>query len=106
MSSFIKKCVRGEALLEDIDDFVEAWHKGESKLSLKRFLGMTDSEYSLWVADPDVLPFIVTAHKQNRNLADLLEEEKVGELSMAARTDGPEKARKLLEWLKHEGLWE
>lgn len=104
MSSFIEKCVLGEALLEEIDDFVGAWHSNDSALPLHEFLGMTKSEYSLWVADPDVLPLIITARKLKRNVADLLEG--TGELSMAARADGPEKAKKLLAWLKSEGLWQ
>ena len=104
MSSFVQKCIRGEALLEDIDDFVEAWHSNDSAVPLHKFLGMTKPEYSLWVADPGVLPFIITAHKLKRDVGDLLEG--VGELSMAARADGPEKARKLLGWLKGEGLWQ
>jgi hypothetical protein len=104
MSSFIEKCVHGEALLEDIDNFVEAWHSSNSTVSLHKFLGMTKSEYSLWVADPNVLPYIITAHKLNQNVGDLLEG--ATELSIAARADGPGKAKKLLEWLKHEGLWQ
>jgi len=103
MSSFIEKCLRGEVLLEEIDDFVDAWHEGESRLPLHKFLGMTKSEYSLWVVDPAVLPFIVMAHQQNRNVSDLLN--KVGKLPIAAQSDGPEKAKKLMNWLKGEGLW-
>lgn len=103
MSSFIEKCVAGEVLLEEIDDFVEKWHSSDSDLPLHKFLGMTKSEYSLWVADSAVLPFIVTAHKTSQDVGDLLDEA-VG-VQMAARADGPEKAKKLLGWLKHEGLW-
>lgn len=103
MSSFIEMCVLGEALLEDIDDYVEKWHFSDSALPLHKFLGMTKSEYSLWVADPNVLPFIVTAHKTDQDVGVLLDG--VQELPMAARTDGPEKAKKLLAWLKQEGLW-
>lgn len=103
MSSFIEMCVFGEALLEDIDDFVEKWHSSDSALPLHKFLGMTKSEYSLWVADPYVLPFIVTAHKTDQDVGALLEGAQ--ELPMAARADGPEKAKKLLSWLKQEGLW-
>jgi hypothetical protein len=103
MSSFIEKCVLGEVLLEEIDDFVERWHSGHSELPLHSFLGMTRSEYSLWVADPAVLPFIVTAHKTDQDVGKVLD--RVRELPMAARADGPEKAKKLLAWLKREGLW-
>lgn len=66
MSNFIQKCLEGNALLGDIDDFVDSWHENDSTLSLHRFLGMTHSEYSLWIADPDVLAHIVNAHRQDR----------------------------------------
>lgn len=103
MSNFIEKCLSGEVLFDDIDDFVDEWHDGDSKLSLYQFLGMTESEYSLWVADPEVLPFVVNAHRKGGNVANLLEQLKT--LPMAARSDGPKKAARLMEWLKKEGLW-
>ena len=69
MSNFIEKCVQGRALLDDIDDFIDKWHEGENDEPLHKFLGMTESEYSLWVADPEILPFIITAHQQNRDVS-------------------------------------
>lgn len=104
MSSFIEKCARGEALLDEIDDYVGLWHKGGTGLLLHKFLGMTKNEYSLWVRDPHVLPFIVTARKENRNISELLEE--FHALPMAARSAGPQMAAKLMNWLKREGLWQ
>ena len=103
MSSFIEKCVLGKVLLEEIDDYVEKWHASDSALPLHKFLGMTKAEYSLWVADPAVLPFIVTAHKTDQDVGKLLDGAQG--LPMAARADGPEKAKKLLGWLRQEGLW-
>ena len=58
MSNFIKKCVTGDALLDDIDDYIDDWHRDGGGLSLYDFLGMTRNEYSLWVQDPSCLPFI------------------------------------------------
>lgn len=104
MSNFIQKCLAGEAMLDDIDEFVDEWHETDTRLPIYRFLGMTQSEYGLWVADPDVLPYIVNAHHQDRDVAELLGE--ISALPIAARSDGPEKAVKLLRWLKSEGLWE
>ena len=48
MSNFIEKCLNGEALLDDIDDFVDEWHESKGNIPLYEFLGMKKSEYSLW----------------------------------------------------------
>ncbi|WP_133510383.1 hypothetical protein [Candidatus Thiosymbion oneisti] len=82
MSSFIEKCINGEVLLDDIDDFVDSWHAGTSKLPLHHYLGMSRSEYSLWIADPDVLPYIINAHRYEKDISELLDEA----LSLATRS--------------------
>jgi hypothetical protein len=91
MSKFIELCIRGEALLEDIDDFVDEWHESSVEEPLHKFLGMTKDEYSLWVADPDVLPSIVVAHREHRNVSDVIDDFQA--LPMAARSNGPVKAQ-------------
>lgn len=104
MSNFMLMCLNGEVLLEEVDDFVDEWHKSKGEIPLYRYLGMKKSEYSLWVSDPDVLPFIVAAHRQNKDVGDVIEE--FNSLPLAARADGLRKAKQLMEWLKKEGLWE
>ncbi len=103
MSNFIDKCLSGDALLEDVDDHIERWHEGISSLSLRNFLGMSRSEYELWVVDPDILPFVVEAHRTHRDVGELIEE--FNAIPLAARAASPEQARKLAAWLKNEGLW-
>lgn len=103
MSSFIESCLLGHALLEEIDDYVDRWHEGESDDELHRFLGMSKSEYNVWLNDPSVLPLIIVARKQKRDLSQVLEEQA---LPMAARSDGTVPAKLLVAWLKREGLWE
>lgn len=66
--TFIDLCCKGEAMLGDIDDFVDAWHDGDSKESLAEYLGMTGSEYELWVESPQVLAAIIAARKSGRAL--------------------------------------
>lgn len=34
---------------ENIDDLLNEWHKGDSKLGLLEFLGLTFEEYAHWV---------------------------------------------------------
>ena len=48
--TFITSCLNGEVLVEDIDDFVEAWHEGRegANQELHEYLGMSWEEYSIW----------------------------------------------------------
>lgn len=98
---FITLCVNGEVLLDDIDDFVEEWHEGSYTGTLHDFLGMTWEEYSLWVADNDILPFIVTSHKDNVDINVVVEE--FYAIPLAARADSTHKAKILMKWLKQQG---
>ena len=45
--TFVEKCLAGLALLEDIDDYVEAWHEGsgDPDATLADYLGFTTEEY-------------------------------------------------------------
>ncbi len=61
--TFIELCLEGRADLSDIDDYIEAWHTTKGDASLHQFLGMTDSEYSLWVEKPDSLRFILLSRR-------------------------------------------
>ena len=61
MSNFIDMCLSGDALPDEIDDFVDRWHEGDSDLSIHEFLGMTREEYLSWVKDPNALPRILDA---------------------------------------------
>jgi len=103
MSNFIEKCLSGDALLDEVDDYVDEWHEGDGSTPLHRFLGMKRSEYELWVMDSDVLPFIVTARWERRDVSDVIDS--FNALPLAARSDGPLKAARLMKWLKSEGLW-
>lgn len=104
MSNFVTNCLSGAALLDDIDDFVDAWHETNGKVPLYEYLGMSKTEYALWVADPDVLPFVISARREGRDVGELLDE--FNALPLAARADSPETAKQLMHWLKREGLWQ
>jgi hypothetical protein len=64
--SFIDLCLEGKALPDQVDDFVDAWHKAARDEPLHEYLGMKKSEYSLWLRDPDTLPYIVKARLARR----------------------------------------
>ena len=104
MSSFVELCLLGDRLPEEIDDYVTAWHAGEGCVPLHQFLGMKRSEYNLWVLDPDVLPFILDAHRTGTDAGELIEQ--FNALPMAARADSVGRARDLARWLKAQGLWQ
>jgi hypothetical protein len=99
-STFIELCVRGQVLLEDIDDYVDTWHEGNFDQELHEFLGMDEDEYALWMRDASVLPFIVTAHAKRRSLNEVLEE--YNGLPIAARSNQSH-VEKLLDWLQQQG---
>lgn len=61
--TFVRKCIEGEAALDDIDDWVERWHQGHDGRELHAYLGMTEAEYARWLADPTALPSIVAAQR-------------------------------------------
>jgi hypothetical protein len=66
--SFVDKYLAGEALLDDIDDYVDLWHDGEGgpDVSLADFLGFSDEEYKLWAEKPASLPSILDARKRGK----------------------------------------
>ena len=65
-TSFVYACLAGDCELDAIDDFIDAWHDGDSGMPLWQFLGVTRDEYGCWVVDPQVLPAILSAHRFNR----------------------------------------
>lgn len=105
-STYMEQLLRGEVLLEDIEDFVEVWHDApdDSKiasLSLDEFLGMAWDEYRLWVERPEALRFIAAAHRQNKPVAAILETR--DRHGLAARAGDQGEAHELLQWLIERG---
>jgi hypothetical protein len=98
--TFIDLCVQGEALLDDIDEFVDMWHNSADDGGLSDFLGMTLEEYSLWISQPDILPYVITARRIGKPISEIVADVN---LPMAARSDNPSKAKKLMQWLESQG---
>lgn len=63
--TFVDLCLQGRALVIDIDDFVDRWHDGDDDRSLAESIGLTESEYALWVARPHALNSIISARKND-----------------------------------------
>ena len=93
---------RGQALPDDIDDFVDRWHEGADPqagaLPLHDYLGLTVDEYELWVHDADVLPQILIARREARPLLEVMKDY-LDELPMAARAEDAATVKALRAWL-------
>jgi hypothetical protein len=101
-ASFFEKYLTGEALANDIDDYIDAWHEGSENQPLHEFLGMSEQEYALWLPDPDLLPYIALARRERKPLSAILET-RCDELSMTARSSDATKIRRLRTWLEQHG---
>ena len=102
MYNFIEKCLRGDALLEDIDDSIDEWHESTADVPIYDYLGMSIEEYGAWVEDSDVLPYIVNAHKFRINLKDALSLSQTA--AMAARSNKLDNTNLIMTWLNIKGL--
>jgi len=73
---FIDLYAAGRVAAEDIDDFIDAWHESDSgeERTLAQFLGMSEDEYTVWLASRKVLPLIVAARRDPHGLADTVAE--------------------------------
>jgi hypothetical protein len=100
--TFFDLYCRGEALPDEIDDFIDRWHEGvdpqAKSLPLHEYLGLTLDEYELWVHDSDVLPQILIARRESRPLSEVMNDY-LDELPMEARADDAATVRALRAWL-------
>lgn len=100
--TFIERYMNGEVLPEDIDDFVDAWHKNPDGKEIFEYLGMTRQEYSIWLRDPGILPHIARARRDNLDLPTALRQS-IEDMPIAARSSDQVKVKRLLQWLKQQG---
>lgn len=101
--NFVELCLAGNALLEEVDDFVDQWHEGSGDVSLRDFLGLSEAEYSLWMNDPDVLPYVIISRRQGKPFVDVVHDNYYESTRLAARSDQGTKIRHLKEWLQRQG---
>jgi hypothetical protein len=101
--TFVDKCLSGEALLDDIDDYIDRWHEGDGDpdASLSSYLGFTDEEYKLWAEKPNTLAFILNARKKGVPLTKA--EDYVRSYQIAARGLSGQDIEELTQWLKQTG---
>lgn len=99
--SFVELCLKGDLLIEEIDDCVEDWHEGRAGADqeLYEFLGMTRDEYAEWVRHPSILTYILAARQNRVTLAEELERDRY---ALAARAGTDFEARRIADWLDEE----
>lgn len=100
--TFIDLSLQGRVLLDEIDDFVDAWHERPKGQTLHKYLGMTRAEYSLWLREPDALPLIVKSRHEKTPLLQAVNDN-VQAFRLAARSGDAPKLKRLLRWLKEQG---
>ncbi len=100
--TFVELCLDGEALLSDIDKFVESWHDTETGASLHEYLGLRWDEYALWVEKPQALRFIMASRRNDVPLGQTISQ--MEQQSVAARAANHEELAEVVEWLKGKGM--
>jgi hypothetical protein len=67
---FTTYCVSNPTEKPDPDDWVDRWHNGECPdgQKLHEYLGLTWSEYGMFVKDPDYIWKVVAARKLSSTL--------------------------------------
>lgn len=99
--TFVSAVLAGDALLRDVDDWIDSWHDSDSPNELHEFLGMSWEEYRLWAEQPASLRFILAAHKNDLDV-DAVQE--VASLAAAAaRSTNEPEAVQVIEWLRKTG---
>lgn len=92
-------CLSGEALSEEIYDYIARWHRADTTMEVNEYLGMTDDEYLLWLEKPEMLNYIIFARKHGITVIDALQNAE----TIAARAESQGKAQKLMGWLRKTG---
>lgn len=95
---FLDACLIGEALIEDIDDYIDQWHEGDYGEELYEFLGFTAEEYELWLHNNNsIINTILYARRYGIPLTE------VNSKSATARASSMDEAEKIISWLKFTG---
>lgn len=106
--TFVDACLDGDALLDEIETWVERWHDSGGQphgtaTSLDEYLGFTDDEGRLWAEKPQSLRFIVAAHRAGTSVKTVLGSR--SDFALAARASDQDKASEVAAWLKQQDRW-
>ncbi|MDB5243655.1 MAG: hypothetical protein JWP57_4280 [Spirosoma sp.] len=59
MNTFVEDWKNGIAQADQIDDYIDRWHTGNSGLPLATYLGLSSEQYVQWLKDPEQLQQIL-----------------------------------------------
>lgn len=99
--TFLKLALAGKVMFDEIDDFVDEWHRDPMGVTLSEYLGFNKDEYAAWVQNPDVVPQIITARKFDRPFEAVLGD--AYEQRLAARSDAADRLASIKRWLQARG---
>ena len=101
--TFIDQCLRGAALPDQIDDYIEQWHEGQigEGIELRELLGMSKREYAIWMRDASTINVIIAAKRQKRPIEDFTTD--YYSMPLAARASDTGDAKKVTDWLRKLG---
>jgi hypothetical protein len=100
MKTFIFDCINGDALIDDLDGYIDYWteHGEQLDCSLREYLGMSLKEYGYFLEDEDYLADIIYAHEHQLDIDDVIREAE-NSLPMAARAETADETKKIQQWL-------
>jgi len=96
-NNYISMCLSGDALLTDVNDFIDKWHETDTGLSIEDYLGMSKHEYNAWLLDDSILPYIIRSRHEKKDISEVFTKD---EMKVAARGSNAEQIVELFKWLK------
>lgn len=63
--TFVEQYLLRLVSIDDIDDFVDEWHKSDSKEPLHEYLGLSFEEYKIWIQNHYILKNILEQKRMN-----------------------------------------
>lgn len=101
-NTFVEACLSGDALLDEIDDWVDAWHDSPDETrTLDQYLGFSYEEGALWAEKPSALRIIIAARQTSTPLPRMFDS--TNGFALAARASDQSKAQEVAAWLKSTG---
>ncbi len=100
-TNFVDQCLAGNAYLDEIESYVELWHRSDTDLEVWDYLGLTQEAYALRVERPCSLRYVLFGRKYRIPLEQALDLESPE--SLAARAPSRDEAQSVLEWLRKTG---
>ena len=92
---FIDACLAGDAILDDVEDFIEYWHTHKTGVELSDFLGMTAYEYAIWLKTGEDIVLRDIIESRNINIPYAEYENMNSERRIAARSHSRKNIEKI-----------